>query len=106
MSINTNTMRRGGAYEGDQRAKLPVYDSGIESGNLVINMDHPMRELYLSNDSTAYSLTLNISGASDLSLDFELRPYETINERFPEFEKITVTASEGWRWYVRSGRIT
>lgn len=106
MSIDITKMRVGGAYEGDQRGKLPVYDSGIESGNLVLTMDHPMRELFLSNDSLHNGLTLNISGDADLDLDFIINPGDSIDERFPEFTTITVTATDDWRWYVRSGRVT
>ena len=106
MSINTSTMRRGGAYEGDQRAKLPVYDSGSESGNKVLNMDHPMRELYIANDSTTNNLTLQVTGEAGLDISITLKPEDTIDERFPEFLTVTVTATDSWRWYVRSGRVT
>ena len=107
MTINLNTMARTGAYHGDQRAMLPVYDSGSETGNLVLTMDHPMRELFITNDTTdETSMTVNVSGAASLSLTFVLRQAESLNERFPEFETVTVTSSSNWRWYVRSGRVT
>lgn len=107
MAININTMRIGGKHEGDQRVKLPVYASGSGTGNEVLTMDHPMRELYFANDSVGdNSLTLVISGDAALSLTFTLKAGETINERFPEFNLVTITATDDWRWYVRSGRVT
>lgn len=107
MAIDTVKMRRGGVYEGDQRAKLPVYASGSEVGNKVWAMDHPMRELFITNDSLDNNdLTLQVTGDADLDLTFAIKMGETINERFPEFTVLTVTATDGWRWYVRSGRVT
>ena len=106
MSINTTTMKRTGAYHGDQRVKLPVYDSGFENGNRVLNMDHPMRELFVANDSLTDNLTIVVTGDASLSLTFTLKPEDAIDERLPEFTTVTVTASDAWRWYVRSGRIT
>lgn len=99
-------MRRTGAYHGDQRAKLPIFDSGSESGNLVLNMDHPMRELYLTNDSVSNNVTVVVTGDASLLLTFVLGPNETMDERLPEFTQVTVTATDSWRWRVRSGRIT
>ena len=106
MTINRSTMRTGGAYEGIQRPMLPVYDSGIESGNEVLTMDHPMRELFISNDDMDNNLTFIVTGNDQLSLEFMLTPGGTFNERMPEFLTVTVTAPGAWRWYVRSGRVT
>lgn len=97
--------RKAGAYDGAQRSVLPVYASGQPSGNQVIQMDHPMRDLFLSNDSTTNNLTIVVTGEAGLSLTLVLLPGETINERFPEFLTVTVTAAGSWRWYVRSGRV-
>lgn len=106
MTINRNTMRIGGAYEGIQRHFLPVYQSGSETGNKVLSMDHPMRELYIANDSDINDMTVTITGDAELSLEFTLKAGEWMDERFPEFNAVTVTATDNWRWYVRSGRIT
>lgn len=106
MSINRTTMRIGGAYEGIQRHMLPVYDSGSETGNKVLNMDHPMRELYVANDADATDLTIQVTGDADLDLTFTLKAGSWIDERFPEFTTVTITAAGAWRWYVRSGRVT
>jgi hypothetical protein len=105
MTINLTTMRIKGAYNGDNRARLPVYDSDSGSGNAVVTMDHAMRELYFTNDSITDDLTLVVSGDASLSLSFTLKPGEGIDERFPEFTKLTITAVGAWRWYVRSGRV-
>lgn len=106
MSIDRTTMRIGGAYEGIQRNLLPVYDSGKETGNKVLTMDHPMRELYIANDSDTENVEFTVTGDASLSLTFTLLPHDWIDERFPEFTTVTVTASGAWRWYVRSGRLT
>ena len=84
---------------------LPVYDSGVETGNKVLTMDHPMREIWLSNDSETLTLSVVVAGEASLSLSFTLYPGEVLNERFPEFLTVTVTASSAWRWYVRSGMV-
>lgn len=105
MSVNRNTMRRGGDYQGIQRTVVPVYDSGNGNGNDEIDLDDPVRELFLSNDSAIDNLVFQILGDS-VDLTFTLLPQETIDERFLEFTKIVITASGNWRWYVRSGRIT
>ena len=105
MAIDTVKMRRGGAYEGIQRPFLPVYDGGNETGNLVLSMDHPMRELYIANDSTD-DLVLTVTGDADLNISITLKAGDAIDERFPEFNVVTVTSVGAWRWYVRSGRIT
>lgn len=106
MTINLSAMAKQAYYFGDQRTSLPVYDAGSETGNLVLTMDHPMRELYISNDDASTSLTINVSGAAALSIDFVLLHGEVLNERFTEFETVTVTAPGSWRWIVRSGRVT
>ena len=106
MSIDLNAMKRHGSYHGDQRAKLPVYTSGSGTGNAVLTMDHEMRELYITNDSVEDTMTFIVSGAASLSLTFVLRPYETFNERLPEFDAITIISASSWRWYTRSGRVT
>jgi hypothetical protein len=106
MAIDRTAMRIAGAYEGGQRAKLPIYDSGSESGNLVLTMEHPMRELFLVNDSMSDNLTLNVAGDASLSLDFVLIPNEQFDERLPEFLTVTVVSPGAWHWRVRSGRVT
>lgn len=106
MTINLTTMKKHSYYHGDQRDKLPVYDSGSETGNKVLTMDHPMRELYVANDSIENNLTIVVTGDASLSLTFTLLPGDMINERMPEFTTVTVTATDSWRWYVRSGRVT
>jgi hypothetical protein len=106
MAIDTTKMRVGGAYEGDQRAKLPVYDAGSGSGNSVLTMNHPMRELYIANDSITDDLILQVTGDSGLDISITLKPEDWIDERFPEFSTVTITAVGNWRWYVRSGRVT
>lgn len=106
MTFNTTTMRRGAAYEGIQRGRLPVYQSGEDTGNETLVMDHPMRELFFINDSSTANATVVVSGPDNLSLSFTIAPGDRIDERFPEFDTVTITATHGWRWYVRSGRIT
>ena len=107
MTINLITMKRYADYHGDQRVMLPVFDSGSATGNQVLTMDHPMRELFITNDSeNDNNMTVVVSGEFGLSLSFTLKPGESLNERFSEFSVVTVTATDGFRWYVRSGRIT
>lgn len=92
---------------GNIRDRSPVYDtSGTTqvNGNQVLVMDHPMRELFLSNDSNN-NITVVVTGLASLNMSFLLLPGETLNERLPLFQIVTVTASGVWRWYVRSGRI-
>ena len=105
MSLNISSMRSGAAYEGIQRGVLPVFDSGSTTGNQVLTMAHPMRDLFVSNDSDANTMTINVAGAAG-TLQFILKAGETLNERMHEFDYVTVTASDAWRWYVRSGRVT
>jgi hypothetical protein len=99
-------MRTGGAYEGIQRGVLPVYASGQETGNQALVMDHEMRDLFVANDSESAEMTINVIGPASLNLTFVLYAGETLNERMPEFTQVNVTASDYWRWYVRSGRVT
>ena len=104
MAVVSATEREAGNYDAIDRAKLPVYDSGNESGNRILNMDHPMRELYVANDSDGSDLVIQITGESGLDISFTLKPGDTIDERLPEFLTVTVTATDSWRWYVRSAR--
>ena len=99
-------MRTGGAYEGIQRVKVPIFDAGVKTGNQVLTMDHPMRELYLSNDSTVNPLTVVVTGDASLSLTFVLSAGQVMDERLPEFTVVTVTATDSWSYRVRSGRVT
>jgi hypothetical protein len=105
MALNRASVIDKGKDRGIQRDILPVYDVGSESGNKVLNMDHPMREIWLSNDSSTYNATAVFTGPNSLSLEFLLYPGEVLNERLPEFLTITVTATGAWRWYVRSGLV-
>lgn len=89
---------------GSQRARLPVYDSKQGTGNSTETMDHPMREIFFSNDYTL-AQTLLFTGPNSLSMTFVLNPGETLDERLPEFSQFTITAGGAWRYYVRSGRI-
>jgi hypothetical protein len=106
MTINLNTMQKQGWYHGDQRTSLPVWDAGSETGNLVLTMDHPMRELFVSNDDATSSLTVQVLGDAGLDVTFTLLHGEVLNERFTEFTSAIVTATGAWRWIVRSGRIS
>lgn len=105
MSVNRSTMRIGGDYEGIQRNVIPVYDGGYETGNVDIVIDHPVRELFISNDSTTDNLIFQVLGDS-VDITLTLLPGDTLDERFIEFSRVIVTAVGAWRWYVRSGRIT
>lgn len=92
---------------GNLRDRSPVYDTsgGTQvSGNSTLTMDHPMREIFISNDNNS-NMTIVISGLAGLNMTFLLLPGETLNERLPLFQTVVVTASGVWRWYVRSGRI-
>jgi len=104
MTVDRTKTKPGHESHWYNRGLLPVYSSGQETGNKVLSMDHPMRELFISNDSISDDLTLTIKGDA-FSLDFVLKPRETLNERFCEFTSITVTAAGDWRWYVRSGMV-
>ncbi len=98
---------KGAVDHGNQRAKLPVYDSKSDgNGNFAWTMDHPMRECFFTNDTTlAQSATIQFTGPNSLNMSFLIYPGETFNERLPEFTLITITASDLWRAYVRSGRV-
>ena len=105
MTVDRTKVNPGHKDLGILRAKLPVYDSGSDTGNAVLTMDHPMRELYVSNDDLSNDLTLLVSGPAGLSISMTLKPNETIDERFPEFDAVTITATGAWRYYVRSGLV-
>jgi len=106
MTINLSTMAKQAYYFGDQRTSLPVYDAGSETGNQVLTMDHPMRELFVSNDDATESLTVQVLGDAGLDITFTLLHGEVLNERFTEFTSAIVTATGSWRWICRSGRVT
>jgi len=105
MTVDRSAVKPGHATHWYGRQLIPVYDSGSETGNQVLTMDHPMRELFISNDSDSEDMTIAITGEASLSLSFTLKPKETLNERFPEFLTATVTSAGDWRWFVRSGLI-
>lgn len=95
-----------GVDNGNERAKLPVISSsGLiqQNGNYTItqgvDFSIPARELFLSNDSSA-NITIQVI-CQDGELDFLLLPGETINERLPIFNKVIVTSSGLWRFYIR-----
>lgn len=92
---------------GNQRAKLPVYDSIVNgNGNYTWTMDHLMREFYFSNDDTqAQTATVQLTGPNGLNLSFILLPGDYIDERVPEFSAINITTASVWRAYVRSARV-
>lgn len=98
--------QKGAPDHGNQRPKLPVYDSITNgSGNYTWTMDHLMREFYFSNDSTTLSQTVNLTGPNGLNLSFVLNAGDYIDERVPEFSVMNITASDAWRAYVRSSRV-
>jgi hypothetical protein len=106
MTLDKTKIKPGHQTHWYNRQLLPVYDSGSETGNSVLTMDHPMRELFISNDDDSSDITINVAGEASLSLDFVLKPKETLNERFPEFLIVTVVSGGDWRWFVRSGLIS
>lgn len=92
---------------GNLRDRTPVYDTsgGTQvNGNSTLTMDHPMRELFITNDNNT-NMTIVVTGLASLNMTFLLLPGETLNERLPLFQVVTVTATGNWRWYVRSGRL-
>lgn len=100
--INDSTV---GAHElGRQRPKLPVFDAGSEDGNITLTMDHPMRELFIANDSESDDLTFTVYCRNG-ELTFTLKHCETFDERLELFTSVDVEASGEWRWIVRSGRV-
>lgn len=105
MTVDRTKVKPGHQDHWTTRVMLPVYDSGSETGNKVLSMDHPMRDLYITNDDRDSNITVVVTGEASLSLTFTLKPGEYLDERFPEFLTVTVTASGSWRWYVRSGLI-
>lgn len=105
MTLDRSALKPGHETHWYNRQMLPVYDAGSETGNQVLSMDHPMRELWLTNDSESDSITVQITGEASLDITFTLKPNETLNERFYEFTTVTVTAAGAWRWYVRSGLV-
>lgn len=104
MAIDIDNMFGRGHELGIQRAKLPVYDCGSESGNEELEFLHPVRELFIANDSKTADLTVEV-GCPDGTMTLTLKHCETLDERFQEFTRVTVTASGPWRWIVRSGRV-
>jgi len=107
-SVNPNQAPDTVQYiEGNKRTRVPVYDSSSttqQNGNQTLVMDFPMRELFVSNDSTG-NMTIVVTGNASLNLGFMLLPSETINERLPLFTQVVVNASGLWRYYVRGGRV-
>lgn len=98
--------QKGAQDHGNQRAKLPVYDSITNgNGNYAWIQDHLMREFYFSNDSTVSQTTVNLTGPNNLNLSFVLMAGDYIDERVPDFSIMTITASDIWRAYVRSAMV-
>jgi len=92
---------------GNQRAKLPVVGSSGTTqvdGNYIITQGVdfalPGREIFISNDSTA-NLTIVVNIIEGGTISFVLLPAETIDERLPLFDTVTVTATGHWRYYIR-----
>lgn len=104
---SVNLGNKGALDHGNQRPKLPVYDSIPNgNGNYTWTMDHPMRECFFTNDSTLnQSSAIQFLGPNGLNLNFTIYAGETFNERLPEFLSINITATDLWRAYVRSGRV-
>jgi hypothetical protein len=88
---------------GSQRPRLSVEDAMSGTGNAEITLTDNARELVLLNDA-ATDLTFMVVGPEG-SFTFTLKGYETIDERFPDFHTIHITASGAWRGYVRSSQI-
>jgi hypothetical protein len=105
MSVDRSRVKPGHRDHWYMRGSLPVYDSGSETGNKVLSMDHAMRELYVTNDNLENEMTILVEGEAGLSLTFTLKPDEYLDERLPEFLTVTVTSVGAWRWMVRSGLI-
>lgn len=105
MGITRSATKPGHETHWYNRNFLPVVDSGSESGNKVLSFTYAMRELYITNDDPEADLTVVVTGEASLSLTFTLKAGEYLDERFPEFLAVTVTATGAWRWYTRSGLV-
>lgn len=104
-AVNTQNLAVGSMDHGDQRVKLPIADAGNVTGNLTILPSVPMRELLISNDDTANSITFTVSGDNGYSITFTLQPLDISDERYYPFTRLDVSASGAWRYMLRCGAV-
>lgn len=95
-----------GAYHGDQRVKTPVLDMGSETGNETLTFSVIAREFFITNDSDTNDLSFTLTDHDGKDYTFTVKPGEHLDERYVPFTKIVVTATDGWRWIAKSGRVT
>lgn len=96
-----------GAYHGDQRVKMPVLDMGSETGNVTLNFSVMAREFFITNDSTDENdLSFTLTDQDGQTYTFTVKAGEHLEERYVPFNKVVVTATDGWRWIAKSGRVT
>ena len=90
---------------GIQRVKLPTFASYSGTGNNSQDMDHPMREISFSNDSTA-NITLTLTTTLG-TIPLVVMAGEVFDDRFSEFNNVQVstTGANAWQYIVRSGRV-
>jgi hypothetical protein len=106
MSLDFTKMKKSFADQGIQRQKMPVDAGGSFSGNQDLFMSYPMRELLIANDSTTNNLTFTVNGGEGYTFTFTLQPGDISDERYYPFTEVNVTATDAWRYIVRSGIIT
>ena len=95
-----------GAYHGDQRAKTPVSGMGSETGNKTLTFSPLARELFIVNDSETNDISFVLTDQDGATQSFTLKHCESLDERFVPFSSVVVTATDGWRWISKSGRVT
>ena len=101
MAVDLNGLDYG-KDAGMQRPKLCVYEFYQGTGNHTETFPIKMRELLFSNDSTSANCTIQLIGPANLNISIILLPNEVVDERFPEFTSVVITATGDWRFYPRT----
>jgi len=84
----------------------PVVDyDDQDTGNHIVSFDRRQVELLMSNDS-ASNLSFEIyDSMTGYTFNFTLKPDEVMDERFQEFDSLTIVATGAWRYYTRTLRL-
>lgn len=96
-----------GYYHGDQRVKTPVIGMGSETGSESLLFANTAREFFITNDSEdGNDLSFVLTDQDGETYTFTIKPGEHLDERFVPFVQVDVTATDGWRWIAKSGKVT